>query len=418
LKPKQETNINNQYDYDLANNFNKLAGGNKEKCEKIIENIRQSHVEQLKPQLDGGDMGELEYVIKHFNRLNCPITLNPRDSTFLDVAVWSYYQKRLSISTIEKRLRYARFMENHYVPVDFRDPSYENFRNHMDYREEIEQASPNALIHEWKTMKTFLEAYGIPIWPYKPPIAPKHIKRNLPFPDIVRQFFYYEYSDDPYEISLYQYLFNHSFLIGWRVPSEICEMTVDDVIIDDKGRGNITITETKKRRSQRTILPESFILSSQSHKSLKNWIDHWRPKVENQYSGDSLYLQPSGKPFAVRHLGHKLSKYGKKIWPYFRPYDMRHWCAVARLIETKIKTGRYDVFTVKYWLGHEEQETTDSYIHFAEQYYNQYPQSWIHDALRSHNFVRGQHQGKTRVWQNKPTLLSFSPRSKNGPAQI
>ena len=86
--------------------------------------------------------------------------------------------------------------------------------------------------------------------------------------------------------------------------------------------------------------------------------------------------------------------------------------------ETEIKTVRYDVFTVKYWLGHEEQETTDNYIHFAEQYYNQYPKSWIHDALRSHKFVRGQHHGKTRVWQNRPTLLSFSPRSKDGPAQI
>ena len=88
-------------------------------------------------------------------------------------------------------------------------------------------------------------------------------------------------------------------MIGWRTPSEICEMTVNDVIIDSKGRGSITITETKKRRSQRTILPENFILSSQSHKSIKNWIDHWRSKVENQYSGDSLYLQPSGKPLTV-----------------------------------------------------------------------------------------------------------------------
>jgi integrase len=96
---------------------------------------------------------------------------------------------------------------------------------------------------------------------------------------------------------------------------------------------------------------------------------------------------------------------------------MRHWCAVARLIETKIETGRYDVFTVKYWLGHEEQDTTDNYIHFAEQYYNQYPKSWIHDALRSHNFVRGQHQGKTRVWQNKATLLSFPSRNDYGPAE-
>jgi len=418
----KELSINNPNDikdsiYSNTTNFNQLVGGNNQEWRQVLKKIGQKPVECVISPV-GEAMRDLEYVIKNVNRLNCPITLNPQDSTFLDVAAWSYFQKRLSISTIEKRLRYARFMENHAVSVDFRNPNYPNFRRHMDYREEIEKASPNALVHEWKTMRMFLEAYGISIWPYKPPIAPKHKKRNLPFPDVVRQFFFYDYSDNLYERALYQYLFYHSFLIGWRVPSEICEMTLNDVIIDSKGRGSITITETKKRKSQRTVLPESFILSSQSHKSLKNWIDKWRPKVENQYSGDALYLQPSGKPFTVRHLGHKLSKHGKRIWPYFRPYDMRHWCAVARLIETKIKTGGYDVFTVKYWLGHEDQETTDHYIHFAEQYYNQYPKSWIHDALRSHNFMRGQHQGKTRVWPNKATLLSFSPRRKYGPAEI
>ena len=185
---KSDDYLRNPYDYDPITS-GEVTGGANQNCKRKLKKLSQRHVEELEPQSDGEGMGELEYVIKHFNRLNCPITLNPKDSTYLDVAVWLYYQKRLSISTIEKRLRYARFMENHDVPVDFRDPSYENFRNHMDYREEIEQASPNALVHEWKTMKTFLEAYGIPIWPYKPPIAPKHVKRNLPFPDVVRQFF-------------------------------------------------------------------------------------------------------------------------------------------------------------------------------------------------------------------------------------
>jgi hypothetical protein len=70
-------------------------------------------------------------------------------------------------------------------------------------------------------------------------------------------------------------------MIGWRVPSEIIEMTIDDVVIDSNGRGCITITETKKHRQKRTILPEKSILSSKVHKSFKNWIDHQRPKVEN-----------------------------------------------------------------------------------------------------------------------------------------
>jgi hypothetical protein len=63
---------------------------------------------------------------------------------------------------------------------------------------------------------------------------------------------------------------------------------------------------------------------------------------------------------------------------------MRHWCAIARLIETRIESGNYDKFRIKNWLGHEDQKTTDNYVSFAEMYYNQYPKSWIQNALRSH----------------------------------
>ncbi len=421
MNPKREININNHYDYDLANNFNELAGGINQEWVRDLEKSSKKFIEYTDPF--GKDMGELQYVIKNFNRLNCPITLNPKDSTFLDVAIWSYYQKRLSISTIEKRLRYARFMRDHDVSVDFNNPNYENFRRHMDYREEIEKASPHALKHEWKTMRMFLEAYGIPIWPYKPPYAPKAPQRLLPFPDIVREFFYYDYSKDSYEKALYQYLFFHGYMIGWRVPSEIIEMRIDDVIIDSKGRGSIAITETKKHKDKRVILPEKHILSSQSHKSMKNWIDKWRPKVENQYSGNSLYLQPSGKPFTIQHLGHKLRKNGRKIWPYFRPYDMRHWCAVSRLIESKIQTGSFGPYSVKNWLGHTDLKTTESYIHYAEMYYNQCKMSWIQNALRSHKIRRGKHEGlqSKRLMtncQNKATLPNFSPVERYGPAEI
>jgi oxalate decarboxylase/phosphoglucose isomerase-like protein (cupin superfamily) len=98
---------------------------------------------------------------------------------------------------------------------------------------------------------------------------------------------------------------------------------------------------------------------------------------------------------------------------------MRHWCAIARLIETKIETGNFDVFKVKNWLGHEEQNTTDKYIHFAEMYYSQYPESWIHNAFRSHKkCVGGKHQGKNRVCKKRLTLPRFSPVSRCGPEEI
>ena len=359
------------------------------------------------------DMGDLEYGLNKINRLNCPIRLDPQNSTFFDVAAWMFHRRRLSISTVEKHIRYARFMENHIVPVDFMNPSQENFEKHMDYREIIESASPFALKHEWKCMQIFLQAFGIPVWSYKPPIEPKHKKRNLPFPETVHEFFCYPFSKDEYETALYQYMFFHSFMIGWRLPSELCELRVSDVSFD-KTHGTITITETKKHKSKRTIVPEQHVLCSKSHKSLKNYIDIWRPKAENQHSGDALYLQSNGKPFTVRHLGHKLSQYGKKVWPHFQPYDCRHWCAVSRLIETKITTGDFEPYTVKNWLGHERLKTTESYISHAEQYYNQFPKSWIHSALRVsvHNawkWGKRLMDLKTRVKRFTKTLPKISP---------
>lgn len=322
-------------------------------------------------------------------------------------------------------MRYARFMEMHTVPVNFRNPSFNNFIRHMDYREEIEGATPSALNHEWKTMQTFLKAYGIRLddWPYKPP--PQGIKRQriLPYPDRVREFFKYKYSEDRYENALYHYIFNFSFMIGWRVPSEICTMTVSDVFFECKGRVTITITEPKKRNSRRTIIPEYFILDSESHKSLKNWIGKWRSKLENQYSNDALFLYKDGRPVTKRHIGHQLSKYGKLIWPHFKPYDTRHWCAIARFIDSKIKTGYYDVDEVRNWLGHEKFSSTQNYIKDAQMYFKNFSKSWIQNALRSRKNEGGKHKGlvckpSTRNSAFRATLIQIPSRSTSGPAQI
>ena len=86
--------------------------------------------------------------IEKYSRLDCPIKLNSQESSFDDVALHALLRQRLSKSTIEKRMRYARFMEKHPCPINFRTPTYENFIRHMDYREQIEQAGASALSHE------------------------------------------------------------------------------------------------------------------------------------------------------------------------------------------------------------------------------------------------------------------------------
>jgi len=414
-----------------ANSNNGLVGGKQKEWIENLEKISQN-VDHLYPRL-GEDAVKLAYELEKLNRSDCPIVLDPKTASFMDVAIHALKRQRFSGTTVDKHLRYARYMEKHPCPVDFRNPSIENFIKHMDFREDIESASPHALKHEWCAMRMFLKAYGIQIWNYKLPTAPKSHKRILPFPDVVYKFFHYPYSGDNYETALYQYLFCHSFLIGWRVPSEICELKTGDVIINDNGTGLIIITETKKHKSQRTLFPGKQILCSKTHKSFKNWLEKWRPKVENQYSGDALYLQPDGKPLAVRALGHKLSKYGKQVWPSFHPYDTRHWCAIGKLIEQKVNTGTFDVYPVKTWLGHENIQTTMNYIQYAEQYYNQAPYDWFKRVLKFNNYNgiiigeentleprRGLKVVKVGPKQPPKTLVSTgnSPRELSGPVRI
>lgn len=328
-----------------------------------------------------------KYNLEYISRLEVPIELDPQIATFDDVGIWAMFrnQPRLGQSTVNKRLRYARFMEKHTVPVDFRNPDRNNFIRHLDYREQIEKASTHALRHEWKTMKMFLSAYGMPHWTISLPPESKSRKRIIPYPYVVHKFFSYPYHPDKDETVVMQYLFYQSFLIGWRTPSEIVELKTDDIIINNDGTGIITITETKKHKLKRTICPEKEILSDYRRKSMKNWIDVWRPKFETQHSKDHLFIQPkTGKPYTVRHLGHKLSKYGKMVWKHFHPYDMRHWCAIARLTQQKTKTGTFDCYPVRNWHGHETIKTTMEYIRYAEQYYNQAPYDWIRRVLKYH----------------------------------
>jgi len=329
----------------------------------------------------------LRQLFKKEKKLIVPIVLDQKIATFEDIALHAELRQRLKSTTIEKALRYARFMQRHKIPIDFNNLNYTQFIRHMDYRERVENATPGALKHEWKAMKIILKAYNIDNWSYRPPPEPKPAMRILPFPETVHKFFNYKYSKDTYETKLYQYLFFFGFLIGIRPPSEFIELKTSDIYFEDNDRSYLIVTEPKKYKSQRVVVPEKSIMTSRTHKSLKNYIDHWRPKVENQQSGDALFLRPDGRPFSGTYLRNKMSKYGKQIWPHFRPYDMRHWCAVARLIRNKVESKYFDVYQVKNWLGHDKMGTTEEYIKYAEQYYREMPVDWILFAMRNRKNV-------------------------------
>ena len=113
-----------------------------------------------------------------------------------------------------------------------------------------------------------------------------------------------------------RYLLTHNFMIGWRVPSEPAIMRISDIDFDN---GSIVITEPKKHQRKRIIIPEEHILTGKRYKSFKNWVDYWRPKVENQHSGDYLYLRPNGKPFTNDSLRMQLSRNVKPVWNKYYP---------------------------------------------------------------------------------------------------
>ena len=59
------------------------------------------------------------------------------------------------------------------------------------------------------------------------------------------------------------------------------------------------------------------------------------------------------------------------------------FCAIARLIRTKIHSGSFDEFEVKEWLGHTKIQTTMSYIKDANHYYKLAPYDWINRVLKA-----------------------------------
>lgn len=372
---------------DSLSSHNYETGGDRKEWKKFLEKIGKN-IEPLKPQMEWEEMGELGYEIKQKFEFEKPRIIDPTQYDNIDdlyKAVKRHWIRRLRNKevTINKRIRRAKAMSKHLVfPIDFFDLNPDQVVAHLDYREEIENATPDSIRNDYKVVSTFARAYGIEYekWNYKPPRKPRPKVKIVPLPLTVHSIIHYKYSRDPYINSLYQYLMCHSFFIGMRMTSEIVSMKVTDVFLDD---GYIIIHEAKKYGQKRQIFLEKEIMTMTNRKSLKNWMEKWRPRVENQYSHDYLYLQPSGKPFTKEYLRQKLSKLGKQVWIHYHPYISRDWCAIARLIKSKVDSGRFDIYEVRDWLGHEELKTTQGYTRYAQQYYKAAPFDWIKTVLKS-----------------------------------
>ena len=91
-------------------NSSELVGGTQEKWKQMTTQVGQT-IEQSFLTSGGQNMSSLNYDITRLNRMDCPLQLNPHTATFNDIAIHALLRQRLKPSTIDKHLRYARFME-------------------------------------------------------------------------------------------------------------------------------------------------------------------------------------------------------------------------------------------------------------------------------------------------------------------
>ncbi len=389
---KLQTTIN-FFNKDLdsySTNFYELVGGNNQEWKKLLENISKHPVKQINPQLDGEDMGDQDYVNKESNveQFKNPYILKPdeyknQEELFNAIKYWWIHKKRKSENTVKKRIAIAKRMNKHPVfPIDLKQLNPNQIIAYLEHREYTENAGKCAIRNEWNTINMLANAYGktTETWGYIPPSRPPAKVKIIPLPKTTHTIIHHKYSKNKYTNALYQYILMHGFLIGWR-PSELVIQKVSDINIEE---GYMIITETKKHNQLRQIFPEQNLMTKKQCKSLKNWIDNWRPKVENQHSGDYLYLQTNGRPYTVNYLRKKLSPLVKEIWQPYTLYTMRHWCATARLIQSKVNSKRWDIWEVKDWHGHDKIGTTEDYVKFAKKYYRNAPFDWIKSILKYH----------------------------------
>jgi len=385
--------INNLKCFDLTNLKNyEMVGGKNKKWKNTTQKRSKLYVKHLKPTNGAGMVTKTYENNKQLDieRLNNPYLLHPEDyetqqELFDAIKHWWIFKYRKKESTITDRLRYAKKMSEHNVfPINwlkFNPVQIINYLEHREYVDYQNKRGKHQIINEWKTVKTFARAFGIDasLWGYTPPSPPKAKVKQIPLPPTVHRLLHARYSTNHYENALVTHILTHSFHIGWR-PSELIIQNVKDVYLEE---GYLIITETKKNNQPRQIWPDNNLMNSRQKKSLKNYIECWRTQVANKNSGDYLYLQKSGKPFkSTQHLNRYLKKYIAELYPGFHPYIWRHWCAIARLIRSKVETKRWDIWDVKEWMGHEKIDTTEDYVKFAKNYYRNAPYDWIRAVLK------------------------------------
>jgi len=413
------------YSHAVSSPAQKHAGGYEQSHEpesSLKAELSNDYNKQILPPV-GAEMENAKYDLRHIIGTKVDIdNLDPATATETDIILHATIRQRLKESTYKKHLRSIHAIMNSEVPYNPYNPDLKAFLRHLDFREVYQHATRDALRHERDAVNMLNRAFGLPEFVFRLPPQKQNKKVILPLPEVVREFWRYDYPiGNEYKKRLYKYMFFFGFFVGVRAPSELVLLKTSNIIFNANGTATIIIIEQKKNYSERVLVLPREIATDPLHKSLKNWIDKWRPETDN----DSLFVTEDGRPWNVRYLGHELSQYGKLVWPQYHPYVMRHWSATARLIEQKIKTNTFDLRPVTEWLGHEKQSVTEGYIRSAMMYYDVAPYSWLSRILKHPQPKRmGESAvepelGEKSTNGQKTSLSSGKPgEEKNGPGRI
>jgi len=360
------------------------------------------------------DMQTLD-LQQSITRLGFPTILTPGQATLEDIQLHAILRQRLSPTTAHNRITTLQRITNHPSPINLADPTLEQWIRHSDYREQIENAT-HALHNEWKAIRTLLKAYNIPIWNYQPPTLPGRQRRTIQKPETIRQMIHTRYTGQKHIDTHLQYILLATYMIGLRNPSETALLQTTDVDLDI---GIITITEPKKRGSTRDVYPTPQYMTGRNCKSLRNWIDHIRPRYTSQHSQEALFITLQGHPFTKNYLRKYLTENIKPKYPEYQPYLCRHWAATAKLIQEYITTKNWNKPRVQRWLGHEHETTTDTYISQAENYLRRYPFDWFHHVLKKPTTkVWGKHGEKSQNGEKRLCDTELLPLTSNGPVGV
>lgn len=413
-------NKNSEINFNNSKNHSAIEHRGGDSQEWNILSDLGLNVECLIPE--GINMEVLTKQLETINRVDVPIFLDPKTAPWLDVAYHGIARQNLSIATIEKHFRTARFMVNHPQPVDFRNLTVENIVKHFDYRITFENATRDALRHERDAIYMFLRAFKqfTPEWREYLILPKKKGKIKNPFvifPSTLNKLYHATYSKNEYENILMQTIVFTIANIGMRPPSEIINLDIDSLIINNDGTGYIWIKEQKKGDTERQYIPfDKKVLSSKVYRTPFNYLKTWRPLVSNNKSGKALFLQLDGKRITGKYIRDHIVKIGKKISKdnRFKLYTLRHTFATYYYDWTK------DIKKVARVLGHSKTDSVDFYINIANDFNNQLGKksNLFNQALRQPLKMVGGKPVKRDRRPKKALSRLFSPVGWYGPAEI